>query len=129
MNKVIALVLALSLMAAMVFAEPVVAASEIIQTTSSVSEAKGVPGSLFADISAPQLATSEAEAIEGEGPGGAVLGFVVGTYLATKAAPAISSSLSKGMINPTSFNVGGVTAIAVTAIIGGCTAVGSLLPF
>jgi lactobin A/cerein 7B family class IIb bacteriocin len=64
MKKIVALVLVLSLMAAMVFAEPVVLASEIIQTTDLISEADSMEP-LFADVEAPQLAAVEAEQVEG----------------------------------------------------------------
>jgi hypothetical protein len=76
MKKIHALVLALPLMAAMVFAEPVVLASGIIQTTDLISEA-GLADPLFADVEAPQLAAVEADMVEGNGP---VLGAAAGYF-------------------------------------------------
>jgi hypothetical protein len=65
MKKIVALVLALSQMATTVFAEPVGIASENLQTTGTVSEVKEAADSLFADVSASQLDTSEAKDVEG----------------------------------------------------------------
>jgi hypothetical protein len=56
MNKIIALVLAFSLMATMVFAEPVVLASEIVQTTDLIPE-DGLNTSLFSDFAVANLDT------------------------------------------------------------------------
>jgi hypothetical protein len=78
-------VLALPLMAAMVFAEPVVLASGIIQTTDLISEA-GLADPLFADVEAPQLAAVEADMVEGDGPIGTIVAGVVITYLNPGAA-------------------------------------------
>ena len=78
-KKIIALVLALSLMATMVFAEPVVLASGIIQTTDVISEAD-LSDPLFADIEAPQLAALEAEQVEGDGVIGTIVAGVIITH-------------------------------------------------
>jgi hypothetical protein len=67
----------------MVVAEPVVFASEIIQTTDLITEA-GLDDSLFADVEAPLLAAFEAEQVEGDG---AILGAAVGYVLARVNAP------------------------------------------
>jgi hypothetical protein len=85
MKKIIALVLALSLLATMVFAEPVALASGLIQTTDLISEADP-DNSLFADIGAPQLAALEADAVEGGviGPWG-VAAIIVGGALVVAA--------------------------------------------
>jgi hypothetical protein len=86
MKKSLALVLALSLMATMVFAEPVVLASGIIQTTDLISAAD-LADPLFADIEAPQLAAVEAEQVEGDGGGtAAVLGIAFGAIGAVGGA-------------------------------------------
>ncbi|MDR0597248.1 MAG: hypothetical protein LBG14_01930 [Treponema sp.] len=86
MKKILALVLALSLMAAMVFAEPVVLASGIIQTTDLISEAD-LADPLFADIAAPQLTAVEAEQVEGDGWRlGVALGLAGGTLIGSIGA-------------------------------------------
>jgi hypothetical protein len=83
MKKIIALVLALSLLATMVFAEPVALASGLIQTTDLISEADP-DNSLFADVEAPQLAALEADAVEGDGP---ILGAAVSYALSRYNVP------------------------------------------
>jgi outer membrane lipoprotein SlyB len=89
MKKILALVLALFLMAAMVFAEPVVLASGIIQTTDLFVEAD-LSDPLFTDNEAPQLAALEAEQVERDGGPitigvCAVAGCIAGAYLAGRA--------------------------------------------
>jgi hypothetical protein len=80
MKKIIALVLALSLLATMVFAEPVVFASQIIQTTDLIPEVSSAD-SLFADVEVSQLTSFEAEQVEGDGPIlGAIVSYFIGTY-------------------------------------------------
>jgi hypothetical protein len=78
MKKIIALVLALSLLATMVVAEPVVFAFGIIQTTDLISET-GLDDPLFADVAAPRLAAFEADQVEGDGGfAGVALGVLGG---------------------------------------------------
>jgi hypothetical protein len=80
MKKILALVLALSLMATMVIAEPVVLAAEMIQTTDLFVEAD-LSDPLFADIAAPQLAAVEAEQVEGDGVIGTIVAGVIITHV------------------------------------------------
>jgi hypothetical protein len=78
MKKIHALVLVLSLMAAMVFAEPVALASKTTQIAGSSME-QSLLSPLFADIDATQLTASEADAVEGDGWGwGVGLGSIFG---------------------------------------------------
>jgi hypothetical protein len=75
MKKIVALALVFSFMTTMVFAEPVVLASRIIQTTDIISEAD-LNDPLFADVEVPQLAAFEAEQVEGDG---VLAAFALGT--------------------------------------------------
>jgi hypothetical protein len=129
MKKIVALALVLSFMTTMVFAEPVVLASRIIQTTDIISEAD-LNDPLFADVEAPQLAAFEAEQVEGDGPVGAAIGYAVGSYIAYKyVAPAVGNACYS-MLHPTTFNVAGTVALASGITIGVCTAIGAtLIPF
>jgi hypothetical protein len=80
MKKIVALALVFSFMTTMVFAEPVVLASRIIQTTDVISEAD-LNEPLFADVEASQLAAFEAEQVEGDGPvAAAAMSYFIGTY-------------------------------------------------
>jgi hypothetical protein len=110
MKKIAALVLALPLMAATVFAEPVGIAAGILQTTDTVSEAKEAAGPLFADISVPQLGTTEAEDVEGEGPIGAavggILGGIAGAFIYCTMYGNFSQNISRGFSG-----VGGACAV------------------
>jgi hypothetical protein len=80
MKKIIALVTVLSLMATMVFAEPIVLTSGIIQTADSITK-EDIISPLFADVEASQLSHFEAEKAEGEGLAGAIDGAAIGAVL------------------------------------------------
>jgi hypothetical protein len=71
-------------MATMVFAEPMALVSKATQITGSSME-QSLVSPLFADIDAPQLTTSEAEAVEGDGWKAAIglgaLGGIVGAVV------------------------------------------------
>ncbi|MDR3123561.1 MAG: hypothetical protein LBU16_07275 [Treponema sp.] len=93
MKKIVALALVLSFRTTMVFAEPVVFASRLIQTTDLISEAD-LNDPLFADVEAPQLAAFEAEQVEGDGGpitiaaltlGGGALYAIVGAVAGAQA--------------------------------------------
>jgi hypothetical protein len=125
MNKIVALVLALSLMAAMVFAEPVVLASEIIQITDLISEADS-NALLFADVEAPQLAALDAEQVEGGlgagAIGGAILyGAVAVVGIAVGAYPSYApASQSRNNVVASALYYGGIVAgmMATGAMVG-----------
>jgi hypothetical protein len=97
MKKIIALVLALSLLATTVFAEPVVIASEILQTTGTVSEVKDA-SNLFSDISVPQLNTSEAEAVEGDGI--IIVAIVVAAAITVASVVAVKKGVNLNPLAP-----------------------------
>jgi hypothetical protein len=128
MKKIIALVLALSLMAAMVFAEPVVLAAEMIQTTDSLVAAD-LSDPLFADIEAPQLAAVEAEQVEGDGPATAVVFALGGGALGAFAGAAIgfAGNFSRGPSAAISGARSGAIAGAVVGAIA-CGAIGFISP-
>jgi hypothetical protein len=124
MKKIVALVLALSLMATMVFAEPVVLASEIIQTTDLISEAD-LSDPLFADIVASALNEQEAEKIEGGLLGGAILyGGVAIVGVFTGAYPSyVPSSQSRNNAVASALYYGGIVVgmMGVGAVVGACS--------
>jgi hypothetical protein len=97
MKKIVALALVLSFMTAMVFAEPVVLASRIIQTTDIISEAD-LNEPLFADVEASQLAAFEAEQVEGDAI--PVVIVVVAAAVIAAAAYAGYRQFSLNFFNP-----------------------------
>jgi hypothetical protein len=119
MNKIVALVLALSLMATMVFAEPVVLAPQLKQTTDYITEAEG-NAPLFADVEASQLAALDAAEVEGEGiVTGAV--FAVGGAAIGALGGAIYGFASNFQSGPSAAISGAKSGAVVGAIVCGAT--------
>jgi hypothetical protein len=130
MKKIVALALVLSFMTTMVFAEPVVLASRIIQTTDLVSEVD-LNDPLFADVEAPQLAAFEAEQVDGGLGTGAIVGaFYYGGLaifgIATGAYPSyVPSSPSRNNAVARAMYYGGI----VVGMMGVGAIAGALSPF
>jgi hypothetical protein len=125
MKKIIAL--ALSLLATMVFAEPVALASGLIQTTDLISEA-GLGGPLFADVEAPQLAALEADAVEGDGPATGIV-FAIGGGIAGAAFGATLGFASNFRNGPSAAISGARSGAIAGAVLGAvvCGYIGFLL--
>jgi hypothetical protein len=137
MNKIIALVTVLSLMAITAFAQPASFASEIIQTADSISVVDTIDP-LFADIEASQLSHFEAEKAEGEGLAGAIVGAVVGGAIGAAAGYVIQTAANKNqpLPSPTARVVSStIITGAIGAVVGAKAgakigaAIGAVLPF
>jgi hypothetical protein len=57
---------------------------------------------LFTDVNAVALTTEEAQAVEGDGRFGAIVGVAIGSFVAVKVDPAIANAIANSsMVNKT----------------------------
>ena len=120
MKKIVSLLVVLALFASTAFAAPVSVAASLPEPTQTVTPSADLDA-LFADVNAVPLTDIEAQAVEGDGPVGAVIGAIAGVVIVVKN-PYVPKSPSRD--NTAAKVVYVVGTIAATTVAGA-----KLIPF
>ena len=135
MKRIIAFLIALSMFSISVFAAPASMAASLgnpvpleVKSEAAASFTLNTDDDLFADVNATQLTDEEAQAVEGEGFWGALIGGIIGGV--SSALVLIGTIIENPPTTPK--DIIGTTALTIIGVgigtLGGILA-GTMLPF